>query len=67
MHTITNQGKAFGALATLNRSDVEQPPAAVIPLLARSGRGATTNPAVRFDAQSSSPFDDGWDTLTSEF
>ncbi|OJW31426.1 MAG: radical SAM protein [Rhodospirillales bacterium 69-11] len=38
-----------------------------MPRLARSGRGATTNPPVRFDSQAASPFDDGWETLTSEF
>ena len=35
--------------------------------LARSGRGAVTNPPVRFDQRSTSPFDDGWETLTGEF
>ena len=30
---------------------------------ARKGRGATTNPAVRFDRHSTVAFDDGWDTL----
>ncbi|MBC9206867.1 PA0069 family radical SAM protein [Roseomonas aerophila] len=29
----------------------------------RKGRGATTNPAVRFDRHSTAAFDDGWDTL----
>jgi DNA repair photolyase len=38
-----------------------------MPSLARRGRGATTNPPVRYDTQASSPFDDGWDTLGSEF
>jgi DNA repair photolyase len=38
-----------------------------MPSLARKGRGATTNPPVRFDRQVVSPFDDGWDTLTTEF
>jgi DNA repair photolyase len=28
-----------------------------------AGRGAVSNPAVRFDARVASPFDDGWDTL----
>ncbi len=32
--------------------------------LARSGRGAVTNPAVRFDKQSAAAFDDGWSFLT---
>ncbi len=38
-----------------------------MPPLARHGRGATTNPPVRFDRQNASPFDDGWDTLTAEY
>ncbi|MGE0223340.1 MAG: PA0069 family radical SAM protein [Acetobacteraceae bacterium] len=38
-----------------------------MPSKARSGRGAVSNPKVRFDTQSVSPFDDGWDTLTQEF
>lgn len=48
----------------------ELPPdteSARMPSLARRGRGATTNPPVRFDAHAASPFDDGWDTLTAEF
>lgn len=32
----------------------------------RKGRGATTNPAVRFDSQHAAPFDDGWGTLEAE-
>ncbi|HSU04583.1 MAG TPA: PA0069 family radical SAM protein [Acetobacteraceae bacterium] len=38
-----------------------------MPRLGRRGRGATTNPPVRFDARAASPFDDGWETLTAEF
>ncbi len=38
-----------------------------MPSLGRRGRGATTNPPVRFDAQAASPFDDGWDTLSADF
>jgi DNA repair photolyase len=38
-----------------------------MPSLARRGRGATTNPPVRFDATAASPFDDGWNTLAAEF
>jgi DNA repair photolyase len=56
------------ALAALDAAGAaEPPPAARMPSLARRGRGATTNPAVRYDSQSGSPFDDGWDTLTGEF
>ena len=46
---------------------VEAPPAVPMPSLARRGRGATTNPPVRYDMQSASPFDDGWDTLSGDF
>ena len=35
-----------------------------MPSLARKGRGAVTNPPVRFDSQVIAPFDDGWDTLS---
>src|ERR1700761_1355845 len=38
-----------------------------MPSRARNGRGATTNPPVRFDRQSAGAFDDGWDTLAEEF
>ncbi len=37
------------------------------PSLARRGRGATLNPASRYDAASSAPFDDGWETLHADF
>jgi DNA repair photolyase len=33
---------------------------------ARKGRGATTNPAIRFDRHSTAAFDDGWDTLEDD-
>lgn len=36
------------------------------PPLQAAGRGAVSNPSVRFDAQTASPFDDGWDTLTQD-
>src|ERR1700761_8132677 len=38
-----------------------------MPSRARNGRGATTNPPVRFESQVIAPFDDGWDTLSAEF
>ena len=37
------------------------------PNLARRGRGATTNPTVRFDRLHGEAFDDGWGTLESAF
>jgi len=56
-----------GAAAAGLAPDADQPEPARMPSLARHGRGATTNPPVRFDARAASPFDDGWDTLTAEF
>jgi DNA repair photolyase len=32
----------------------------------RKGRGAVSNPAIRFDRHSAAAFDDGWDTLEEE-
>jgi DNA repair photolyase len=37
------------------------------PSLARSGRGATTNPAIRFEPQEAVPCDDGWGSLEDCF
>jgi DNA repair photolyase len=37
------------------------------PSLARRGRGATLNPANRFEAHAAAPFDDGWNTLEEAF
>jgi DNA repair photolyase len=34
--------------------------------LQAAGRGAVSNPAVRFDAHAGSPFDDGWATLSQD-
>jgi DNA repair photolyase len=68
MRKASDPGLDADAIAALDRAGMAEPgPSAVMPTLARSGRGSTTNPAVRFDAQSASPFDDGWDTLTAEF
>ena len=43
----------------------DQAEAGNMPSLARQGRGAVTNPPVRFETQVISPFDDGWDTLAT--
>ncbi len=32
----------------------------------RHGRGATVNPASRYDRQATSPFDDGWDSMAED-
>ncbi|HVZ08395.1 PA0069 family radical SAM protein [Rhodopila sp.] len=37
-----------------------------MPSLRHAGRGAVTNPGVRFDSKVRSDFDDGWATLTQE-
>jgi DNA repair photolyase len=57
--------EALAALATAG--EAEPAPEARLPSLARRGRGATVNPAVRYDSQVISAFDDGWDTLGAEF
>ena len=57
--------EALAALAMAG--DAEPAPEARLPSLARHGRGATLNPAVRYDSQVISAFDDGWDTLGAEF
>ncbi len=38
-----------------------------MPSLARKGRGAVTNPAVRFEGTRTETWDDGWGTLAAEF
>jgi DNA repair photolyase len=38
-----------------------------MPSLARKGRGAVTNPGVRFESTRTEAWDDGWDTLAAEF
>jgi DNA repair photolyase len=53
------------ALTALSRAGETEPqPDAPSRSLARHGRGAVTNPAVRFDHQSAEAFDDGWSFLT---
>ncbi len=52
---------AIAAMDQAGMPDAE--PVARMPSLARKGRGAVSNPAVRFDSQVVAPFDDGWDTL----
>jgi DNA repair photolyase len=41
--------------------------ALAMPSLARKGRGAVTNPPVRFETARAEPWDDGWGTLAAEF
>ena len=42
-------------------------PAIRVPSMQHRGRGAVTNPPVRFEQRAASPFDDGWETLTADF
>jgi DNA repair photolyase len=46
---------------------VEETPVLAPPSLARKGRGATTNPGVRFESTSATPYDDGWGSLDDCF
>ncbi len=56
------------ALAALEQAGLPDPePQAAMPSMQHRGRGAVTNPPVRFDARAASPFDDGWETLTQDF
>jgi DNA repair photolyase len=57
--------EALAALAMAG--DAEPAPEARAPSLARHGRGATLNPAVRYDSQVISAFDDGWETIGADF
>ena len=41
--------------------------ASAMPSPARKGRGAVTNPPVRYESTRSEPWDDGWGTLAAEF
>ena len=56
--------EALAALAVAG--EAEPAPTARTPPLARHGRGATINPASRYDQQVIHAFDDGWDTLGAE-
>ncbi len=48
-------------MQALDRAGLAEPaPLITIPSLARRGRGATLNPAVRFERQATQVFDDGW-------
>ena len=63
-----SDGQDIDAIAAMDRAGLPDPePTAAMPSLAKRGRGAVTNPAVRFDARTASPFDDGWDTIAGDF
>ena len=54
---------AIAAMAACGNA--EPAPRQRLPTMARRGRGAVSNPAPRFDARDTEPFDDGWSTLES--
>jgi DNA repair photolyase len=55
------------AIATMEHADLPDPePIPRFPSRQAAGRGAVSNPGVRFDAHSASPFDDGWQTLSQD-
>lgn len=55
------------AIAAFDRSDLpEMEPEVSMPSQRHAGRGAVTNPSVRFESQALAPFDDGWATLCQE-
>jgi DNA repair photolyase len=55
------------AIAAMDLAGLPDPgPAAPFPSRRAAGRGAVSNPSVRFDSQEAAPFDDGWDTLTHD-
>src|SRR5690348_8668455 len=69
--TYTLQGGREQMRTHIDHDDVAVLEKAGAPGAARTvhkvaGRGAVTNPAVRFDTRVTSPFDDGWDTLAQE-
>jgi DNA repair photolyase len=56
------------ALAAFEHAGAVEPmPAAAMPAMKLRGRGATLNPAVRFDARHADAYDDGWRTLEQDF
>ncbi len=56
------------ALAAFDHAGLPDPtPEIAVPPRGRKGRGATSNPAVRFDRATAFPFDDGWETLSADF
>jgi DNA repair photolyase len=55
------------AIAAMNLAGLPDAlPAQHYPSRHTAGRGAVSNPHVRFDSLDSAPFDDGWDTLTHD-
>ena len=69
MRAHTDQGNIDrDAIAAIDRAGLpDAEPAIWVPSLQARGRGAVTNPPVRFEQRAASPFDDGWETLTADF
>ncbi len=55
------------AVAAMDCAEAMPDPAELPRSRARRGRGATVNPASRFDHQAAAPFDDGWQTMETDF
>ncbi len=55
------------ALRAFDTTENFDAPVSRVRPLARRGRGATLNPASRYDAAIAAPFDDGWETLNGDF
>ncbi len=55
------------AIAAMDRAGLaDAVPAQAYPSRQAAGRGAVSNPGVRFEARDATPFDDGWDTLAQD-
>ncbi len=60
--TIDRDAVAAFEIAGLPEAEATRP----MPGRQTAGRGAVSNPGVRFDAHTAFPFDDGWETLTQD-
>jgi len=55
------------AIAAMDNAGLaDGPPLHRLPSRQAAGRGAVTNPGVRFETRAASPFDDGWETLSQD-
>lgn len=64
----TKPGVDLAAIAALEMAGMpDEEPEIRTPPVQQNGRGAVTNPPVRFETRAASPFDDGWETLTADF
>jgi DNA repair photolyase len=55
------------AIAAMEFAGAPEPgPIQRLPSRQAAGRGAVSNPGVRFEAHDASPFDDGWETLSQD-